>query len=429
MNLAHWLSYISQQHPQSIALGLERVSSVAGRLGLKKTQAGYVLGATTIVVGGTNGKGSVCAMLESILMQSGYRVALYTSPHLLRFTERLRINGAELTDDQWSSAFERVNRARGMETLTYFEFTTLAAFELIREQSLDAIILEIGLGGRLDAVNIVDHQCAVLTSVDLDHQHYLGDTREKIGWEKSHIARSGRPFIVADPMPTESIIAVAKEIKADLWLLGRDFNYQGDRQQWSWAGRENRRNAMAYPALRGANQLLNASAVLAALAALKDALPVSQGAVREGLALVALAGRFQVLAGQPAVVLDVAHNPHAAGVLSANLDAMGFFPNTYAVVGILADKDCAEIFRRIGDRVDHWCLASLHDDQALARSQTAESLAKALRQSNPGADIDCFESPALAFEHARSCAQPNDRIIVFGSFLTVAHVMTTFYGR
>lgn len=414
------------------------------------------LGCTSILVGGTNGKGSTCAMLESILLQAGYRVATYTSPHLNRFNERLRIDGQDIDDDTLIVAFERVQDAarRGpprppdgdlavtepqrhcepqggvaIQPLTYFEFTTLAIFDIIRGAGVDVAILEIGLGGRLDAVNIVDADCSVLVSVDLDHQEFLGDTRERIGWEKAHIAKPGRPFICADPEPPTSVSKVSAEIGADLWQFGKDFNFQGDRQQWSWAGRNQRRNAMAYPALRGVNQLLNASAALAALAALKDLIPVSQGAVRQGLALVALPARFQVLPGQPAVVLDVAHNPHAAGVLAANLDQMGFFPKSVAVVGILSGKDAQEIFRRIGDRIDHWCLCSLQGPQTVGRSRSAQDLALVLREVLPQADFSCFEDPNDAYQHAVSMVGPSDRIVAFGSFLTIASLSSLRHVR
>jgi dihydrofolate synthase / folylpolyglutamate synthase len=392
-------------------------------MGFAQTAQGISLGTVSVVVGGTNGKGSTCAMLDSILRAAGYRVATYTSPHLHDFKERLTLQGEPCTEEQWVSAFERVQAAQAPDSLTYFEFTTLAAFDLIRRDPPDVAVLEVGLGGRLDAVNLVASDCAVLTSIDMDHQSYLGDTREKIGWEKAHIARPHKPLICADPMPPETVLTVAKDIGADLWRLGHDFNFQGDRMQWSWAGRGTRRNAMAFPALRGVNQLLNASAALAALAALRELIPVTQGAVRQGLALVALPGRFQVQPGQPAVVLDVAHNPHAASVLAANLDQMGFFPNTYAVVGMLADKDATEVFHRLKGRIDHWYLASLTGDHAGPRAQTAKALQQHLVLAQPDAASDCFDSPLAAFQAAKARAQANDRIVVFGSFLTVADLI------
>lgn len=433
MTLEDWLQHISSQHVRPIDLGLERVVRVAQAMGFTPgrdtTHPLISLGCTSILVGGTNGKGSTCATLESILLQAGYRVATYTSPHLNQFNERLRIEGQEIDDDALIQAFTRVEQSCGDTSLTYFEFTTLAIFDVIARAGVEVAILEIGLGGRLDAVNIVDVDCSVLVSVDLDHQEFLGDTRERIGWEKAHIAKPGRPLICADPEPPSSIAEVVGAIGADLWQFGVDFNFQGDRQQWSWAGRGQRRNAMAYPALRGANQLLNASAALAALTALKDRIPVSQGAVRQGLAMVILPARFQVLPGQPAVVLDVAHNPHAAGVLAANLDQMGFFPKSVAVVGILAGKDAQEIFRRIGDRIDHWCLCSLEGPQTVGRARTAEALANALHEVLPQAGSSCFADPAEAYRHAVGMVGPNDRIVAFGSFLTIAALSSLRHVR
>ncbi len=429
MTLDHWLQRVETLHARSIDLGLERVARVARLMGFTQTDKGIRLGMPTIVVGGTNGKGSTCAMLESILMQSGFRTAMYTSPHMIHFNERLRIEGCLIDDASLVAAFGRVETARGDTALTYFEFTTLAILDIIHRADVDVAILEIGLGGRLDAVNIVDSDCAVLVSVDLDHQEFLGDTREAIGWEKAHIARRDCPFICADPRPPETVEQVARAIGADIWRLGVDFNFQGDRQQWSWAGRGQRRNALAYPALRGVNQLINASAALAALSALRHTLPVSQGAVRSGLALVEIPGRFQVLPGQPAVILDVAHNPHAAGVLAANLDQMGFFPKTIAVAGILSGKDAPEIFRRLGERIDHWCLATLDGSHAGVRARTSEDLLAALHTVHPQADAICFSNPAEAYRHAQGLAGPNDRIVVFGSFVTVAEIEHLRHAR
>jgi dihydrofolate synthase/folylpolyglutamate synthase len=431
LTLTDWLDRISCQHPKAIDLGLERVVAVAAAMGFQRSPDGIQLPAVTVLVGGTNGKGSTCALIESIALQSGFRVATYTSPHLIQFNERLRLNGEMVSDAALIESFERVEHARAaaQQSLTYFEFTTLAVLDCIRQTPVDLAVLEIGLGGRLDAVNVVDPDCSILVSVDLDHQQFLGDTREKIGWEKAHIARANKPFICADPEPPQSVLDYVSEIGADLWRFGVDYNFQGDRQQWSWAGRGQRRNAMAYPALRGANQLLNASAALACFASLRDKLPVTQGAVRQGLALVDLAGRFQVLPGQPAVVLDVAHNPHAASVLAVNLDQMGFFPNTIAVTGMLADKDAAEIVRRMGDRVDHWLTVSLVGPDAHGRERDAQSLAAIIRELHPSATIECFETPEAGYERARELAEANDRIVVFGSFLTVASIMPLRHAR
>ncbi|MEO0316943.1 MAG: bifunctional tetrahydrofolate synthase/dihydrofolate synthase, partial [Pseudomonadota bacterium] len=298
--LNDWLTRLESLHPKAIDMGLERVAAVWQRMGV-------TLGCPVITVGGTNGKGSTCAMLESILLQGGYHVGLYTSPHLIDFNERARIDGRMASDQQLVTAFEAVEAARGDTSLTYFEFTTLAILKLFADAGLDAVILEVGLGGRLDAVNIIDADVAIVTSVDLDHMDYLGDTREKIGAEKAGVFRSGKVAICSDPQPPQSLLDHAQAIGADLWLFGRDFNYAGDRQQWNYGGRAMRRNSLAYPSLRGANQLLNASAALAALEALRDRLPLGAQEVRTGLVLVDLPGRFQVLPGRPSVILDVAN--------------------------------------------------------------------------------------------------------------------------
>ncbi len=421
LTLDQWLSRLEAMHPKAIDLGLERVATVGQRLGLH-------FDCPVITVGGTNGKGSTCAMLESILLQGGYRVGLYTSPHILKFNERARINGHSATDAQLCAAFAQVEAVRGEVSLTYFEFTTLAILKLFANAGLDAVVLEVGLGGRLDAVNIIDADVAIVTSVDLDHMEFLGDTREKIGFEKAGIFRRGHAAICGDPSPPQSLIDHANAIGADLWLFGRDFNYSGDRQQWNYGGRTMRRNSLAYPSLRGANQLLNASAALAALEALRERLPLGAQEVRSGLVLVELPARFQVLPGRPSVILDVAHNPHAAATLAQNLDNMGFHPYTFAVFGAMADKDIAGILAQLGDRIDHWYVCDL----PLPRAASAETLAAAVRAAGfrendqVGAErsVRCFPSPAEAYAAARNHAGENDRIAVFGSFLTVAGVMS-----
>lgn len=416
LKLAEWLSILETRHSKEIDMGLERVSKVKHALGLQ-------FSCPVIMVAGTNGKGSTCAMLESILMQAGYRVGLYSKPHFLDFNERARINGVPLDDAAFVAAFSQVEAARDDISLTYFEFTTLAICQLLAQAPLDVVILEVGLGGRLDAVNVIDADVAIVTSVDIDHVDYLGDTREKIGWEKAGIFRTGKVAICSDPHAPQSLIDYATEIDADLRLFGRDFNYNGDKQQWNFAGREQRRNALAYPSLRGANQLLNASAVLAALEALRLQLPVGAQEVRTGLVMVELPGRFQVMPGRPAVVLDVAHNPHAAAALAQNLDNMGFHAYTYAVFGSMLDKDIAGVIGHLRDKVDHWCVCDL----PLPRAASAEHLAQEVVKSGMVLDQDHslqnFSSPEDAYAYALSKAGENDRIVVFGSFLSVAGVM------
>jgi dihydrofolate synthase/folylpolyglutamate synthase len=411
-----WLGHIDRVHSQSIALGLDRVARVRDAMGIANR-------APVITVGGTNGKGSTCAMLESILRCAGYRTGLYTSPHLLDYNERVRVDAVSASDAVLCDAFEAVELARGGVPLTYFEFGTLAAWKILAEAQLDVLILEVGLGGRLDAVNAFEPDCAIVTSIDIDHTQFLGDTRESIGREKAGIFRAGRPAIVGDPMPPDSLVEYARQIGALLQVSGREFGFAGDRQQWGFwrydAGSLVKRAGLAYPALRGANQLLNASSAIAALENLRDRLPVSMGDLRLGLITIELPGRFQVLPGRPAVVLDVAHNPQAAAVLGENLSNMGYFPETWAVFGMLRDKDIAGVVGHLRNRVDHWLCATLDGP----RAATAGQLAQIVRDAQPEGDIRSFESAAEAYVAAQDLANENDRIVVFGSFLTVADAM------
>ncbi len=401
-------------------MGLERVTRVKDALQLN-------FQAVVFTVGGTNGKGSTCALLESVLLAASYKVGCHTSPHLLSFNERARVNGENVSDELLLEHFKAVELARASlpdaPTLTYFEFTTLAIMHLFATADLDAVILEVGLGGRLDAVNMIDTDCAIVTSIDLDHMEYLGNTREKIAFEKAGIFRSDKPAICADPVPPQSLIDHAGSIGADLWLLGKDYNFQGDKQQWGWAGRGKRFSGLGYPALRGANQLLNASAVIAALIAVRDRLPVGAQEIRNGMAWVELPGRFQVLPGQPTIILDVAHNPHASAALAQNLENMAYHPYTIAVFGAMADKDIDGVLKPMMDKIDFWYLCDL----PTPRAASAESLAARLRSLGfkEGADsgIEVFSSPALAYESALKKAGEGDRISVFGSFYTVAGVL------
>ncbi len=371
-----------------------------------------------ITVGGTNGKGSTCAMLERILLSAGYRVGLYTSPHLLDYNERVRIDGRSASVDALCESFARVEATRGDIPLTYFEFGTLAAWQAFSAAGVDAVVLEVGLGGRLDAVNIFDADCAIVTSIDLDHMDYLGETREAIGFEKAGIFRAGCPAVVGDAKPPQSLLEHAGNIGADLQVLGRDFGYLAEQGQWTYWGRRGRRSGLAYPALRGAIQLANASTAIAGLEALADRLPVSMQDIRRGLIEVELTGRFQVLPGRPTVVLDVGHNPQAAGVLADNLGSMAFHPETWAVFGMLADKDIAGVIERVKGRIDHWLTAGLPGP----RGMDGEALAGILAGQGIRADA-CFASPADAYRAAKDRAGENDRIIAFGSFLTVAGVL------
>ena len=412
--LADWLAHAEHLHAKNIDMGLDRVRAVADRMGLR-------FDCPVITVAGTNGKGSTCAMLESILTHAGYRTAVYTSPHLVHFEERLRLAGEAVDAAKLTAHFAAVERARAEISLTYFEFTTLALLHCAAQERPDVAILEVGLGGRLDAVNIVDADCAVITSIDLDHMDWLGPDRESIGFEKAGILRAGKPAIVSDPVPPQSVLDHARAIGADLWRVGHDFNVSGDPQQWGWSGRGRRYSGLAYPALRGANQLINAAGVLAALESLRPRLPINAQAVRNGLAMVDLPGRFQIVPGQPALVLDVAHNPHAVAALAENLDAMGFYPTTHAVFGVMADKDLASILARIGPVIDRWYFTDLPTPRAASAVDVHARWQAQNRRSDVSASVHA--TPLAALQAAIDAADPADRIVVFGSFFAVGGVL------
>lgn len=422
--LADWLAHCERLHPKTIDMGLERVREVAGRM---NDGQGLSLPCPLITVAGTNGKGSTCAMLESIYGQAGYRTGLYTSPHLVHFEERCRLSGQPVVPERLLPGFAAVEEARRAApgraevALTYFEFTTLAIVHTMAESRPDVIILEVGLGGRLDAVNVFDADCAVITSIDLDHMEFLGPDRESIGREKAGVMRSGRPVVVSDPVPPQSVLDHAGAIGADAWRVARDFHFAGDKQQWNWSGRQRRLSGLAYPALRGANQLVNAAGVLAVLEAMHPTLPVTAQAVRNGLALVELPGRFQIVPGQPTLVLDVAHNPHSVAALAENLDAMGYYPATHAVFGAMADKDLGPMFDRIGPLIDRWYFTDLPTPRAARAARLAEQ--RSARAGREGVVSTCHDDPAAALDAAVRAADPADRIVVFGSFFTVGGVL------
>ena len=418
MTLDGWLAHCEQLHPKTIDMTLDRVAAVRDRLGLR-------FAVPVISVAGTNGKGSSCAMLEAIALQAGYRVGLYTKPHLVHFEERCRIHGERATADSLLPHFAAVEAARGSTTLTWFEFTTLAILRALAQAPLDLVILEVGMGGRLDAVNAIDADCALITSIALDHTEFLGPDRETIGVEKAGIMRPGRPVVVSDPEPPASLQARADALGAELWQLGRDFNVQGDPQQWAWRGRAQRFNSLAYPALRGANQLLNAAGVLAVFEALRERLPINAQAVRNGLAMVELPGRFQIVPGQPTLVLDVAHNPQSVAALANNLDQMGYFPQTHAVFGAMRDKDLASLLPHLLPLVDHWHLTDLPTARAASAADLAMAVRTACSHLSGRHKVTTTEhaSPAAALAAAAAAADPADRIVVFGSFFTVGGVL------
>lgn len=420
--LPDWLAHLERLHPKGqagIELGLDRVRQVKEALGQRET-------CPVIIVAGTNGKGSTCAYLESILDRTGCKVGCYTSPHLVHYNERVRVNQRPVDDLALCRAFERVEVARGDVALTYFEFGTLAAWEVFAEARVDVAVMEVGLGGRLDAVNVYEPDVSVVTGVALDHMDYLGPTRETIGLEKAGIFRAGKAAICADRDPPASLVEYAGKLGAKLQRIGHDFDAVGDpydSAQWRyWLKREGAdeisRN-FPYPGLRGPVQIINVAAALAALDGLRDKLPVSMQSIREGLVDVVLPGRFQVLPGRPVVVLDVAHNSQACAILAGNLGRMGYFPKTLAIVGMLADKDIVAALMPVASQVDHWLTVTLPPP----RGASAVDVAAAIRGIAPHASYECFPSVVEATHRAAMLLDEADRIVTFGSFQTVGAML------
>lgn len=422
-SLNDWLAHLETAHSNGlIDMGLARVGEVKNRMGLQPH-------CPVIVVAGTNGKGSVCAFLSRIYTEAGFKVGTLTSPHLLRFNERIRVNDIEASDETITASFERIEAARGDISLTFFEFNTLAAVDIFIREKVDVMVLEVGLGGRLDAVNVFDADVAVVTSVDLDHQSFLGDTIEQVAFEKAGVFRAGKVAICGQNPPPESLRLHAESIGAEWLLAQRDFDYSKlEQQQWSFRfhpqqgylkNKTRNRNALPIPALRGTYQIGNASCALAALECLNAQLPVDIGAIKRGLLLVHNPGRFQVLPGRPLVILDVGHNPHAARALRQNLIALPFAEKRIAVFSMLADKDISSVLDIVRDQFDEWYLAPLN----MPRGMTAEALQQILAEHGIEA-VHLYDSVQDALQSALSKAGENDRITVFGSFYTVADAMT-----
>ena len=411
MTLEEWLARIERVHPKTIELGLERVAAVRRAMDLKPAFP-------IITVGGTNGKGSACAMLEAIVHHGRFRVGCYTSPHLLRYNERVRVSKREASDDALVAAFAAVDAARGDVPLTYFEFGTLAALWLFAREAVEVGVLEVGLGGRLDAVNAFDADCALVTSIDLDHTDYLGDTRESVAFEKAGIFRAGRPAICAEADPPTALIDHARSVGAELLLIGRDFGFEARGPQWRYWGPRGERHGLPHPALRGDYQLANASACIAALDALRERVPVSANDIRAGLLDAENPGRFQVLPGRPLVILDVAHNPAAARALAQNLKRLPK-GRTIAVFSMLRDKDIAGVIAAVRKEVDEWVVAGIKAERGADAAFLREELARA---GVLGAVVTC---PNVVDAYTQACdrAAENDKILVFGSFYTVAAVM------
>lgn len=407
--LAEWLAWQESLHATEIELGLERCRQVAANLGLLQPNH------AVISVAGTNGKGSSVAMLDRILRHAGYRVGSYTSPHLIRYNERIRIQGEEVTDAALCRAFERINNARGDISLTYFEFGTLAALELLRESGVDVAILEVGLGGRLDAVNILDADAALVTAIDLDHQNWLGDTRELIAVEKAGIFRGGRPAVCSDPSPPQTLRDYAAEIGTQLTVYTQDFSIQRSTDHWSWSTAGTTLSDLPYPDHFNECQIQNAAGVLMVLHELRERFPVSVAAVRDGLAEFRLSGRFQQLPGEIQYVLDVAHNRQAARILVENLQRVPARGRTHIIIGMLRDKDRPGVFEILETLADSWHTVSLHN----SRGSQAETLTAELHALGTRKPVQTYADMETALKSVRAQAVMGDRILITGSFLTV----------
>ncbi len=416
-NLPAWLEYIQALHTKPIAMGLDRVAQVAKKLKLTPSFP-------IITVAGTNGKGSTCALLERIYHEAGYVVGCYTSPHLLRYNERVRVACSEVNDDALCAAFAAVDCARGEIALTYFEISTLAAVWHFMQSSLDVVVLEVGLGGRLDAVNIFDPSCAIVTSIDIDHIDFLGSTRELIGFEKAGVYRKNTPAIIGDIAPPLSLLEHAVSINADLRRIGQDFMATKNSGGWSFKSNYIQLMQLPLPALVGEFQLNNAACAIEAVQCLQSRLPVDVLAISQGLQTVKLTGRFQKISTQPEVIVDVAHNPQAAAALAKNLNSTKCSGQTMAVFAMLADKDIHGVINALIAEIDIWYIA----DTLTERGAKATMLNNAIQQVTIEKEyqqlqVKSFSNTLQAYKQACLDVSENDRIIVFGSFFTVADVL------
>ncbi|BCX89955.1 dihydrofolate synthase/folylpolyglutamate synthase [Methylomarinovum tepidoasis] len=412
--LADWLTWQQSLHPRPIDLGLARVRRVFERL-----RPGY-RPPLTITVGGTNGKGSCIALLDAVLRAQGLRVGAYTSPHLLRYNERIRIDGREAGDEDICEAFARIEAVRDGVSLSFFEFATLAALDLFARAGVDVQLLEVGLGGRLDAVNLIDADAVLVTSIDIDHKEWLGEDRDSIGREKAGILRAGRPAVVGDRDPPRSLVLRARELGARLHCLGQDFDHRRRADGWCWQGWDGELDGLPWPSLPGRQQLDNAAAVIAVLRCLASRLTVSTAALRRGLATVRLPGRYQLLPGTPERLLDVAHNPQAAALLAEHLRRNWPGRRVLALFTAMADKDIEGMLTRMGGVVDVWALAPLVGNP---RAASSERLLTAFERAGLPRPLHGFPTVAAALGALERMAAPEDLIVVFGSFFLVAELL------
>ena len=415
-SLPQWLAWQEKLHFTEIDPGLARIGAVWQRLAADKP-----LPFKVVTVAGTNGKGSSVALLMAILRAAGYKTGSYTSPHLLRYNERIAINGEPASDAQICQAFARIDKARQEISLTYFEFATLAAALIFSDADVDFAILEVGMGGRLDAVNLFDADLALITPIDLDHMQWLGDNREKIGVEKAGILRQCRPLVCSESTPPKSVIMAADKLNVPAFIAGSDFTYQSADNGWHWQSNTQQYKNLPMPALHGRYQLQNSAAVLMAVQLLVEygMVEIDENAICRGLKSVQLSGRFQILPGPVQRIFDVTHNQQGAENLAAVLNETPCQGKTLAVIAMLRDKDSAAVFKALGQPIAHWYLGGLNGD----RGQAAESLALSLQVAVSTASYSISETVEQAYQLAMQTAEPGDRILIFGSFHTVEAVM------
>lgn len=431
--LSSWLEHIETLHSKPIDMGLERMKEMLARMNIS------FAGKTVITVGGTNGKGSTCAMLESIYRAAGYSTGMHTSPHLLRINERCVVNGKEVSDERMIAAFRQVEEARGDMTLSYFEYTALAFLKIFQEENLDVVILEIGLGGRLDAINTIDSNAAIIATVGIDHVAFLGNTREAIGLEKAHIYRPGCAAILSDPDAPVTVREWVEKIGAVKTFAGEDFSYEIEPNgRWTYCKGELTWAHLPEPALVGINQYQNAAGVMSAIVALEDRIPVSRDAIEAGLKSVRLTARFELVAEDPfPIVIDVGHNLQAAEVLKKNILATKRpDERTIAVFGMLADKDMQSVSRILKDVFDEWYVASLTGPRAASAEELRSAMLAAgidARKIRAWPDVRSAlmaarqDATTIANQEVESIHAPEPvRIIIFGSFVTVTAAAEIF---
>ena len=407
--LREWLEWQESLHFTAIELGLDRCMTVAKKLDLLSPRY------PVISVAGTNGKGSSVKMLESILRAAGYKTGCYTSPHLIRYNERVQINGKEVADEELCKSFNRIDQSRGEISLTYFEFGTLAALDIFQRSDVDVAILEVGLGGRLDAVNCIDADAALVTSIDIDHEDWLGSDRDSIGLEKAGIYRSTAPAICSDPNPPVSILNYTKNLNIELFLLNKDYRYETGEENWSWYSSDLTIEDIPKPSIYNESQIQNAAGVIMLLSTIKDRLSVDSDAIRKGIQEFTLAGRFQIVPDIAQIILDVAHNRQAVNLLVNNLKHLPVVGKTHVLIGMLKDKDHLAVFKELSEITDYWHIVTLYDQRGIESLELASKLRK-IEKNKP---IACYNNTAEALSYIRSIVKPEDRIVITGSFLTV----------